>query len=323
MLIKRIHGWEVPERQATSEGAWLRRRQLVAAMGLGASALALPGPAAAQDKDADPSAGRYPAPRNDKFGAPSPVTAERLATTYNNYYEFGTDKSIWRDAQKLPLRPWTIKVSGLVEKPFEIGFDDLLAKMPLEERVYRHRCVEAWSMVIPWDGIPLSNFIKRCEPTGKATHVKFTTANDAKQMPGIRSADVGGGLDYPYVEGLRMDEAMHPLTFLVVGLYGEPLPNQDGAPIRLAVPWKYGFKHAKSIAKIEFVTKEPLNTWQHTNSREYGFYANVNPAVDHPRWTQATERRIGEFLKRRTLMFNGYADQVQSMYANLDLKRYF
>jgi sulfoxide reductase catalytic subunit YedY len=245
-------------------------------------------------------------------------------TTYNNFYEFGIDKSDPSElSRNFKTDGWMVEVGGECAKKGKYSIDDILKGETVEERVYRHRCVEAWSMVIPWDGIPLSNFIKRCEPTGKATHVRFTTANDAKQMPGIRSADVGGGLDYPYVEGLRMDEAMHPLTFLVIGLYGEPLPNQDGAPIRLAVPWKYGFKHAKSIAKIEFVTKEPTNTWQHTNSREYGFYANVNPAVDHPRWTQATERRIGEFLKRRTLMFNGYADQVQSMYANLDLKKYF
>jgi sulfoxide reductase catalytic subunit YedY len=320
MLIKRTRGWEIPERLATSEGVYLRRRELVAAMGLGAMTLALPGAALAQNnKETDPSAGRYPAPRNDKFGAPSPITAERLATTYNNYYEFGTDKSIWRDAQKLPLRPWTIKVGGLVEKPFEIGFDDLLARMQLEERVYRHRCVEAWSMVIPWNGIPLANFIKRMEPTGKAKFIKFTTANDTKQMPGLRS-DV---LDWPYVEGLRMDEAMHPLTILVVGLYGEMLPNQDGAPLRLAVPWKYGFKHVKSINKIEFLEKQPVNTWQRQAPNEYGFYANVNPAVDHPRWSQATERRIGEFFKRKTLMFNGYGDQVASMYSALDLKKNF
>jgi sulfoxide reductase catalytic subunit YedY len=174
-------------------------------------------------------------------------------------------------------------------------------------------------MVIPWNGIPLANFIKRCEPTSKAAYVKFTTANDSKQMPGLRSPI----LDWPYVEGLRMDEAMHPLTILVVGLYGEALPNQDGAPIRLAMPWKYGFKHVKSIAKIEFVQKQPLNTWQQQAPNEYGFYANVNPQVDHPRWTQATERRIGEFLRRKTVMFNGYGEQVASLYSNLDLKRNF
>jgi sulfoxide reductase catalytic subunit YedY len=183
--------------------------------------------------------------------------------------------------------------------------------------VYRHRCVEAWSMVIPWVGFPLSDFIKKCEPTAKAKYIQFTTLNDAKQMPGLRS-DV---LRWPYVEGLRMDEAMHPLTILVVGLYGEVLPNQDGAPLRLAVPWKYGFKHIKSIVKVSFTEKQPLNTWQESQPSEYGFYANVNPAVDHPRWTQATERRIGEFFRRKTLPFNGYADKVASLYSGMDLRK--
>jgi methionine sulfoxide reductase catalytic subunit len=249
-----------------------------------------------------------------------PKNSWEQITTYNNYYEFGIDKSDPSElSRNFKTDGWMVEVSGECAKKGKFSIDDILKGETIEERVYRHRCVEAWSMVIPWDGIPLANFIKRCEPTGKATHVKFTTALDNKQMPGLR-ADV---LDWPYVEGLRMDEAMHPLTFLVVGLYGEPLPNQDGAPIRLAMPWKYGFKHVKSINKIEFVTKEPLNTWQRQAPREYGFYANVNPTVNHPRWSQATERRIGEFLQRRTLMFNGYADQVQNMYSNLDLKKYF
>jgi sulfoxide reductase catalytic subunit YedY len=241
-------------------------------------------------------------------------------TTYNNYYEFGIDKDQPAElSRNFKTDGWMVEVSGECAKKGKYSIDDVLKGETIEERVYRHRCVEAWSMVIPWNGIPLANFIKRCEPTGKAKYVKFTTANDVKQMPGLRS-DV---LDWPYVEGLRMDEAMHPLTILVVGLYGEMVPNQDGAPIRLAVPWKYGFKHVKSIQKIEFVEKEPLNTWQRQAPREYGFYANVNPNVNHPRWSQATERRIGEFFMRKTLMFNGYADQVQSMYTNLDLKKYF
>jgi sulfoxide reductase catalytic subunit YedY len=241
-------------------------------------------------------------------------------TTYNNYYEFGIDKNDPSElSRNFKTDGWMVEVSGECAKKGKFSIDDILKGETIEERVYRHRCVEAWSMVIPWDGIPLANFIKRCEPTGKAAYVKFTTALDRKQMPGLGS----GGLDWPYVEGLRMDEAMHPLTFLVVGLYGEALPNQDGAPIRLAMPWKYGFKHVKSIAKIEFVQKQPLNTWQQQAPNEYGFYANVNPQVDHPRWTQATERRIGEFLRRKTLMFNGYGEQVASLYSNLDLKRNF
>jgi sulfoxide reductase catalytic subunit YedY len=241
-------------------------------------------------------------------------------TTYNNYYEFGTDKDQPAElARNFKTDGWMVDVGGECAKKGKYSLDDILKGETIEERVYRHRCVEAWSMIIPWNGIPLANFIKRCEPTSKAAYVKFTTANDGRQMPGLRS-DV---LDWPYVEGLRMDEAMHPLTILVVGLYGEMLPNQDGAPIRLAVPWKYGFKHVKSINKIEFVEKQPLNTWQRQAPPEYGFYANVNPEVDHPRWSQATERRIGEFFKRRTLMFNGYGDQVASMYSKLDLKKNF
>ncbi len=241
-------------------------------------------------------------------------------TTYNNYYEFGIDKDQPAElSRNFKTDGWMVEVGGECAKKGKYSIDDILKGETIEERVYRHRCVEAWSMVIPWDGIPLANFVKRCQPTAKAKYVKFTTALDRRQMPGVRS-DV---LDWPYVEGLRMDEAMHPLTILVVGLYGEMLPNQDGAPIRLAVPWKYGFKHAKSIAKIEFVEKEPLNTWQQTAPREYGFYANVNPNVNHPRWSQATERRIGEFFMRKTLMFNGYADQVAGLYTGMDLKKYF
>jgi len=196
--------------------------------------------------------------------------------------------------------------------------EDILRGETLEERIYRHRCVEAWSMVIPWVGFPLANLLKKCEPTSKAKYVEFTTFFDTKQMSARTSA-----IRYPYVEGLRLDEAMHPLTIMAVGLYGEVIPNQDGAPMRLVVPWKYGFKHIKSVARIRFVEKQPTNTWQDQASSEYGFYANVNPSVDHPRWSQATERRIGEFLRRKTQMFNGYGDQVASLYAGMDLKRNF
>jgi methionine sulfoxide reductase catalytic subunit len=241
-------------------------------------------------------------------------------TTYNNYYEFGTDKDQPAElSRNFKTDGWKVSVEGECAKKGKYTLDDILKGETIEERVYRHRCVEAWSMVIPWNGIPLANFIKRCEPTSKAAYVRFSTAYDMAQMPGVKS-DV---LDWPYVEGLRMDEAMHPLTILVVGLYGEAIPNQDGAPIRLAVPWKYGFKHVKSIAKIEFLEKQPLNTWQRSAPREYGFYANVNPEVNHPRWSQASERRIGEFFMRKTLMFNGYGDQVASLYSGLDLKKNF
>jgi sulfoxide reductase catalytic subunit YedY len=213
--------------------------------------------------------------------------------------------------------PWTITVDGECNRKGTMNLEDVLKGKTLEERIYRHRCVERWSMVIPWVGFPLADFIRQCDPTSKATYVEFTTLNDPKQMPGLRSSV----LRWPYVEGLRMDEAMHPLTLLVVGLYGEVLPNQDGAPLRLAVPWKYGFKHIKSIVKVRFVEKQPLNSWQEYAANEYGFFANVNPTVDHPRWSQAQERRIGEFFMRKTLMFNGYGDHVASLYAGMDLRR--
>ena len=239
-------------------------------------------------------------------------------TTYNNYYEFGTDKdSPSMLARNFKTEPWTVTVEGECAKKAAWHLEDILKGQTLEDRIYRHRCVEAWSMIIPWVGFPLSDFIKKCEPTSKAKFVEFTTLYDPKQMPGVRSPV----LRWPYVEGLRLDEAMHPLTILVVGLYGEVVPNQDGAPLRLAVPWKYGFKHIKSIVKIKFVEKQPLNTWQESAPQEYGFYSNVNPSVDHPRWSQASERRIGEFLRRKTMMFNGYGDQVASLYSGMDLKK--
>ena len=239
-------------------------------------------------------------------------------TTYNNYYEFGTDKdSPSMLARSLKPEPWTVTVDGECGRKGPMNMEDVLKGQTLEDRIYRHRCVERWSMVIPWVGFPLADFIKKCEPTSKANYSEFTTLSDPKQMPGLRSPV----LRWPYVEGLRMDEAIHPLTILTVGLYGEVLPNQDGAPLRLAVPWKYGFKHVKSIVKIKFVERQPLNTWQESASNEYGFYANVNPTVDHPRWSQAQERRIGEFFMRKTLMFNGYGDQVASLYSGMDLRR--
>ena len=223
-------------------------------------------------------------------------------------------------AQSISSRtPWTVSAEGECNKPAKYHMEDILKGQTLEDRIYRHRCVEAWSLVIPWVGFPLSDFIKKCEPTSKAKFVEFTTLVDIAQMPGARRRCCRGRMS----KGLRMDEAMHPLTILVVGLYGETLPNQDGAPLRLAVPWKYGFKHIKSIVKIKFTEKQPRNTWQESAPSEYGFYANVNPTVDHPRWSQATERRIGEFLKRKTLMFNGYADQVASLYTGMDLHAKF
>jgi len=247
-------------------------------------------------------------------------TPYKDVTTYNNFYEFGTGKDDPADrAGSLKTHPWTVAVVGEVRRPQTWDIDTLLKLAPLEERVYRMRCVEGWSMVIPWVGFPLNELIRRAEPTGNAKFVEFVTLHDPKQMPGQRSRV----LDWPYVEGLRLDEAMHPLTLLAVGLYGEVLPNQNGAPIRLVVPWKYGFKSAKSIVRIRFVEKPPVTAWMAAAPREYGFYSNVNPQVDHPRWSQAKERRIGEFLKRDTLMFNGYGDQVASLYRGMDLKKFF
>jgi sulfoxide reductase catalytic subunit YedY len=247
-------------------------------------------------------------------------TPYKDVTTYNNFYEFGTGKGDpAENAGSLKTRPWTLAIEGEVGNPGRYDIDSLLKLAPLEERVYRMRCVEGWSMVIPWVGFPLREIIRRAEPTGNAKYVEFVTLNDPKQMPGQRSRV----LDWPYVEGLRLDEAMHPLTLLAVGLYGEVLPNQNGAPIRLVVPWKYGYKSAKSIVKIRFVEKPPLTAWMRAAPREYGFYSNVNPQVDHPRWSQAKERRIGEFRKRDTLMFNGYGAQVASLYRGMDLEKFF
>jgi len=249
-------------------------------------------------------------------------TAYTDAASYNNYYEFGTDKSDpVRTAGSLKTRPWTVSVEGECNKPGLFDLDALLKLSPMEERIYRLRCVEGWSMVIPWVGYSLAELIKKVEPNSKAKFVEFTTLADKAQMPGLR----GGSLDWPYVEGLRIDEAMQPLTLLAFGMYGEVLPNQNGAPLRLVVPWKYGFKSAKSLVKIRFVEKQPTSSWTKAAQQEYGFYSNVNPLVDHPRWSQATERRIGEdglFAKKRpTLMFNGYEAQVGQLYAGMDLKK--
>jgi methionine sulfoxide reductase catalytic subunit len=317
MLIKRRRGWELGENQATPESAYLQRRSLVKAMGLGAASLALPAIASAQDKD--PSAALYPAKRNDKYGVPTPMTAEKLATTYNNFYEFGTDKSIWRDAQKLEVRPWTIKVSGLVEKPFEIGIDDLLAKVQLEERVYRHRCVETWSMIVPWSGFPMRSLVELCKPTSGAKFVVMKTLSKPAVMPEQRDPLY----PWPYTEGLAMDEAMNDLTFIATGLYGKPIHKQNGAPLRLVAPWKYGFKNVKSIVSVEFSDKRPVSFWEKLQSSEYGFWANVNPQVPHPRWSQATEKPLGSDDRIPTLLYNGYGEFVAGLYADRKAEKLF
>ena len=241
-------------------------------------------------------------------------------THYNNYYEFGVDKTEpAKNAQTLKTYPWSVSIEGEVKKPRQITIDEILKLEPLEERIYRHRCVEAWSIVVPWIGYSFSALAKLVEPTPAAKYVAFETFYDRKQMPQA----VYAGIDFPYVEGLRLDESMNPLTLLCVGMYGETLPNQDGAPVRMVIPWKYGFKSAKSLVKIRFQKDQPPSTWNRLASNEYGFYANVNPTVDHPRWSQARERRLGEFLKRDTLIFNGYSDQVASLYTGMDLKKYY
>ena len=263
---------------------------------------------------------KLPVSSSAAYGLTDKLTTQEAASHYNNFYEFTTDKETPALlAGNLKLRPWTISVDGEVGKPRTFDIDDLLKLAPLEERIYRLRCVETWSMVIPWIGYSLSALLKKVEPTSKARFVEFTSLYDPQQMPGQKSTV----LEWPYREGLRIDEAMHPLTLLGVGMYGELLPPQNGAPIRLVTPWKYGFKSAKSIVRIRLVEQQPTTSWMRAGPAEYGFYANVNPDVDHPRWSQAKERRIGEFLKRSTLPFNGYGDQVAQLYAGMDLNKNF
>ncbi|MDP2007387.1 MAG: protein-methionine-sulfoxide reductase catalytic subunit MsrP [Rubrivivax sp.] len=312
--------------EITPQDVYAQRRRLVQGLAAGAALGALPlRPAQAQTARAGKLAA-LPGGRSAVAGAttmdkPTPYVD---VTTYNNFYEFGTDKSDpARNAGRLKTRPWTVAIEGEVKKPGTWDLDALLKLSPMEERIYRLRCVEGWSMVVPWVGYSLAELIKRVEPTGNAKFVQFVTLADKAQMPGLSQ----GSLDWPYVEGLRLDEAMHPLTLLTFGLYGELLPNQSGAPVRAVVPWKYGFKSGKSIVKIRFVEKQPKTSWETAIASEYGFYSNVNPKVDHPRWSQATERRIGEdglFAKKRpTLMFNGYEPQVGQLYAGMDLKKFY
>jgi len=322
MLIKKtvtISSSEITPREVYQQRRrFLREAGALVAAGVGATLL----PAAGE------AAQKFPNLRKSPYSLDEKTTTYKDITSYNNFYEFGSGKSDPSErAGNFRTFPWSVTIEGEVKKPAVYQMEDLLKHHPLEERVYRLRCVEAWSMVVPWVGFPLRDLIRRVEPTSRTKYVEFTTLLDPAQMPGQRPGLLGAGLDWPYVEGLRLDEAMHPLTLLAVGLYGEVLPNQNGAPIRLVVPWKYGFKSIKSIVKIRFVEKQPLTTWVRANSREYGFYSNVNPAVDHPRWSQASERRIGQDSlfspKRKTLPFNGYADQVASLYAGMDLKKYF
>ena len=329
MLIKNKPGWLLPESMATPEAVYHDRRRLmktVAAgtMLIGASPLAsVLGSAAAYaapgDAGEDPSAGLYPAPRNLRYRLDRDLTDERLATTYNNFYEYGSHKQIWKAARKLRVRPWTVTIDGMVEKPITIGIDDLLGKMPLEERLYRHRCVEAWSMAVPWSGFPMRALVDLARPLSSAKYVRMETFFDAKMAPGQRQF----WYPWPYIEGLTIEEATNDLAFLVTGMYGKPVPKQNGAPLRLAVPWKYGFKSIKSIVKFSFTDKRPVSLWEKLQNKEYGFWANVNPKVPHPRWSQATERVLGVKERVPTLLYNGYGEFVAHLYKNLTAEKLY
>lgn len=316
MLIKKSS--DVPSSEITPQ-AYLSRRKFLGGLGLvGAATVAGAGLADLMAPSA--FADQIQGIQKSSFSTTEKITPEKDVTHYNNYYEFSTEKDGPADlAKNFKTRPWTVTIDGDVEKKQTLDIDSILKFAAPEERIYRHRCVEGWSIVVPWVGFSLSELIKRAKPLGKAKFVEFTTLNDPKQMPGLRR----NVLDWPYVEGLRMDEAMHPLALLCFGMYGESLPNQDGAPLRIVIPWKYGFKSAKAIVRVRFTDKQPINTWNKAAPSEYGFYSNVNPNVDHPRWSQKTERRLGEFFKRPTLMFNGYGDQVASLYSGMDLKKNF
>jgi len=326
MLIKRNpNGIDLPfGSEITPRAVFESRRTFIKQLAIGSIAGGALAEMAAREAFAQaPGANKLAAKQNTGYVVMDKPTAFKDATTYNNFYEFGTDKSDpARSAGTLQPRPWTIAVEGEIKKPMTLDIDSLQKLAPLEERIYRLRCVEGWSMVIPWIGYSLAELIRKVEPTGNAKYVEFVSLADKKQMPGLRSPV----LEWPYVEGLRLDEANHPLTLLTLGMYGEVLPNQNGAPVRIVVPWKYGFKSAKSIVKIRFTKDQPKTAWNIAAPQEYGFYSNVNPEVDHPRWSQGSERRIGEdgFLtkKRKTLMFNGYSD-VASLYGGMDLKKFF
>jgi len=312
MAIRIPRGWELPESAVTPESVFLNRRQIIQGLAAGSIAAAAPGLAwGATDAD-DPSAGLYPVARDERFepGEGRKVTAEEWATRYNNFYEFGTSKKIWKAAQALQIRPWEVRIDGEVEAPRTIAIDDLLSQMPLEERVYRHRCVEAWSMVVPWSGFAFREFVRFANPTANAKYVAMETFLDPDTAKGQRQ----DWYPWPYVEGLTMEEANHELAFLVTGLYGKPLPRQNGSPLRLAVPWKYGFKSIKSIVRFTFTAERPVSFWEEMNSKEYGFWANVNPAVPHPRWSQATEKDLGTGKRIPTKIFNGYGEWVAALY---------
>ena len=318
MPIRRKRGWELPESEATPEAVFLKRRELLKFVAAGSilapglfSSLAMAGE--------DPSAELYPAKRNPRYTLDRPLTDEKLATYYNNFYEFGSQKSIADEAQTLKTRPWTVKIDGMVDKEMTIDLDDLLKKFPLEERLYRHRCVEAWSMAVPWTGFPMRALLDIAKPLGSATYVRMETFMDPATAPEQNKFFY----PWPYVEGLTMAEAANELSFLVTGMYGKAVPKQDGAPLRLVTPWKYGFKSIKSIVHFEFTDKRPKSYWEALQASEYGFWANVNPDVPHPRWSQATERVLGTDERKPTLIWNGYGDYVAGLYKGLEKERLF
>jgi methionine sulfoxide reductase catalytic subunit len=325
MLIKVKRGWEMRESEATPESVLLDRRALVKAMGVGTilAGAGMPfGDAFAADanKDApDPSAALYPAKRNETYPLDRPITDAKYSTDYNNFYEYGEDKGIADAAQKLKIRPWTIEIDGMVEKSMKLDIDDLLKQVSLEERLYRHRCVEAWSMAVPWIGFPLKAFVAMAKPTSGAKYLQMTTFKDSSMAPGQKMF----WYPWPYIEGLTMAEATNDLALLVTGMYGKPVPKQDGAPLRLVTPWKYGFKSIKSIVKFTFTDKRPVSFWEKLQASEYGFWANVNPEVPHPRWSQATERVLGTNERVPTKIWNGYGEFVASMYDNLKGEKLF
>ena len=321
MQILKRRGWELPEREATPEAVFRDRRRLIQAAAAGSIAAAVsPLAARAATTGADPTADLYPGPRNPTYTLDRPLTPEKVATTYNNFYEFGSSKGIWKRARdNLRIWPWTVHLDGDVEKPIEIGFDDLVRKMGVEERLYRHRCVEAWAMAVPWSGFPMAKLVEFARPLAKAKYVRMETFND----PDMASGQKEFWYPWPYVEGVTIEEAVNELAFIVTGLYGKPVPAQNGAPLRLALPWKYGFKSIKSIVRFTFTDERPESFWEKVQGREYGFWANVNPEVPHRRWSQATERMIGTDERRKTLLYNGYGEFVAHLYEGMDRKKLF
>jgi sulfoxide reductase catalytic subunit YedY len=316
MLIRNRRPWELPESAATSEGAFWSRRELMKAIAAG-PILAAAGSAFAAEED--PTAGLYPAQRNLRYMVDRPITEQKFVETYNNFYEFGSHKEIAKAAQALKVRPWQVKIDGMVEQERTLDAGELIRAMKLEERVYRHRCVEAWAMVVPWSGFPMKDFVDWAKPLSSAKYVRMETFTEARVAPGQKQF----WYPWPYVEGLTMAEATNELSFIVTGAYGKPMAKQLGAPLRLAVPWKYGFKHIKSIVRFTFTDERPVSFWEKLQKAEYGFWANVNPAVPHPRWSQATERMLGTEERKPTLLYNGYGEYVADLYKGLEKERLF